>query len=117
MGTVAFKKIIEPRSEHLSEIEDGLNSFGIEQTNGETPARVAIVCEGHDSCVIGGAIGHSLRQRFYLTQLWVTEEHRSKGIGTELVARIEEIAKERNCNDVFVDTLNRSAVLFYEQLG
>lgn len=117
MDSLIYKEIVEPPSEQLSEIISGLNSFGLQQTEEEAPARVAIVCKSHNRDVIGGAIGHSLRQRFFLTQLWVSEKHRSKGIGTELVSRMEAIAKERSCFDVVVDTLNTKAVSFYEQLG
>ena len=117
MGSVTYKQIVEPRSEQISAILDGLNSFGLEQVGGEAPARVAVVCERQNRCVIGGAIGHSIRQRFYLTQLWVSEEHRSHGLGSELVARMEAIASQRGCHDIVVDTLNKEAVSFYERLG
>ncbi len=53
----------------------------------------------------------------YITQLWVSDEHRSKGIGSALVAQMEAIAKERHCHDIVVDTLNDNAVSFYERLG
>jgi hypothetical protein len=70
MSSITYKQIIEPRSEQVSEIFDGLNSFGLEEVGGEEPARVAVVCEDQKRRVIGGAIGHSILQRFYLTQLW-----------------------------------------------
>ncbi|MFO7594206.1 MAG: GNAT family N-acetyltransferase [Pseudomonadota bacterium] len=117
MGNRAYKQIVDPKSEQVTEIANGLNSFGLEQTGGESPARIAIVCEDNAGAVIGGAIGHSIRQRFYLTQLWVAEGHRSKGVGTELVGRIEKIAEKCDCKDVVVDTLNAKAVRFYEHLG
>jgi ribosomal protein S18 acetylase RimI-like enzyme len=117
MSSITYKQIDEPRSEQISEILDGLNSFGLEQVGGEIPARVAVVCEHQNRRVIGGAIGHSIRQRFYLTQLWVSEEHRSNGFGSELVARMEAIASLCNCHDIVVDTLNKEAVSFYERLG
>lgn len=116
MDRRTYKQISDPDSAQLSAIANGLNSYGLGQTGGEAPAWIAIICESRGK-VIGGAIGHSIRQRFYLTQLWVTEEHRSKGIGKELVGQIEAIAKESDCHDVVVDTLNTIAVSFYERLG
>ncbi len=117
MDSKSYKEIVNPQNDQLSAITNGLNSFGLEQTGWEAPARVAIVCEDYGTDVIGGVIGHSIRQRFYLTQLWVAEEHRSMGVGAELVSRMEAFAKERDCRDVVVDTLNSAAVLFYESLG
>lgn len=117
MSSITYKQFVEPRSEQITEILEGLNSFGLEQIGGEAPARIAVVCERQNRTVIGGVIGHSTRQRFYLTQLWVSEEHRSNGLGSELVARMEAIASQRGCRDIVVDTLNKAAVSFYERLG
>jgi ribosomal protein S18 acetylase RimI-like enzyme len=117
MNSITYRQIPEPRSEQVTEILDGLNSFGLKEVRGEEPAKVAVVCDDRNRRVIGGAIGHSLLQRFYLTQLWVLEEHRSKGLGSELVARMEVIASKSNCRDIVVDTLNKKALLFYERLG
>jgi len=111
------KKIVDPSTEQLSEITNGLKSFGLEQTGGEAPARVAVVYKQRAGDVIGGAVGHSIRRRFFLTQLWVAEEYRSRGIGAELVDHMERVATERGCHDLAVDTLNEKAISFYERLG
>jgi ribosomal protein S18 acetylase RimI-like enzyme len=112
-----YRRIADPNGEQLYEVTTGLNAFGMEQVGGEGPARIAVLCETPDDTVMGGAIGHSIRHRFYLTQLWVTEALRCQGIGTELVSRMESIARERDCRDVVVDTLNRDAATFYRKLG
>lgn len=117
MTHLSYKQIAEPNSDQISAITNGLNRFGLEQTGGEAPERLTVVCESETGNVIAGAIGHSLKDRFYLTQLWVTEAYRSEGVGTELVKQIEAVAKARNCKDIVVDTLNAKAVPFYERLG
>lgn len=117
MNSFIYKHIIKPDSDQLSDVINGVNSYGLEQTGGDEPERVAIICEDRNRDVIAGAVGHSLRQRFFLTQLWVSEQHRSKGVGTELVRRMESLARERICHDVVIDTLNNNAVSFYERLG
>ena len=117
MNSRIYRKIVNPQGDQVSDIINGLNAFGLQQTGGEAPDRVAVVSEGHGRDLVGGAIGYSIRGRFYLTQLWVAEKHRANGIGTELVSRMEAIARERGCHDVVVDTLSNQAVSFYEQLG
>jgi hypothetical protein len=67
MRSITYKQIVEPHSEQVSEILDCLNSFGLEEVGGKEPARVAVVCEIQNRRVIDGAIGHSILQRFYLT--------------------------------------------------
>lgn len=117
MDETVFTKIASPTTDQISEVVEGLHSFGLRQIGGEEPVRVAVLCEHPRRKTVGGAVGHSLRHRFYLTQLWVAEHLRSKGIGTELVAQMEAIARESQCRDIVVDTLSERAVSFYEGLG
>ncbi|MET0091090.1 MAG: GNAT family N-acetyltransferase [Candidatus Thiodiazotropha sp.] len=112
-----YQEIIEPRIDDLAPINEGLHAFGLQQTRGEKPRRVAIVCRSPQGSVIGGIIGHSLGPRFYLTQLWVEEARRGEGIGSTLVRYLETYAENRTCSDILVDTLNPQAVSFYQRLG
>lgn len=112
-----YKTLLDPSNEQLAGIADGLYRFGVAQLGGAVPDRIALLCEDEAAEMIGGLAGHSLLGRFYLMQLWVAEEHRSQGIGSELVGRMEEVARERNCGDIVVDTLNADAVTFYQRLG
>lgn len=117
MTQPSYREIASPASEQIGEIVDGLQRFGAEQIDGAHPERIAVVSEGEGRQLLGGAVGHSLLHRFYLTQLWVAEASRSRGIGQELMRRVEAVARQRECRDVVVDTLNREAVRFYERLG
>lgn len=113
-----YRQIDNPPDEQLSPIIDGLNAYGLEQVGGEKPQEVAVVCEeGTNRDVFAGAAGHSICGRFYLNLLWVAEEHRSQGGGSELMTRVEAVARSRGCKDVLVDTLNKKAVSFYQGLG
>jgi GNAT superfamily N-acetyltransferase len=55
----------------------------------------------------------------YLEDLFVMPEHRRKGIGRALLARLAGIAVERRCGRLEWAVLdwNDSAIAFYEQLG
>ena len=55
----------------------------------------------------------------YLEDLFVMPEHRRKGIGRALFARLASIAVERGCGRLEWAVLdwNDSAIAFYEQLG
>ncbi len=112
-----YKQIIEPQNDEITQITEGLYTFGLQQTRGEKPQRVAILSKNPQGSVMGGIIGHSLGARFYLTQLWVEDAYRGEGIGSTLVRRLEAFAENRACADILVDTLNPQAVTFYERLG
>jgi GNAT superfamily N-acetyltransferase len=55
----------------------------------------------------------------YLEDLFVVPEHRRKGIGRALLARLAAIAVERDCGRLEWAVLdwNDSAIAFYEELG
>ena len=55
----------------------------------------------------------------YLEDLFVVESHRGQGIGRSLLAKLAEIAVERECGRLEWSVLdwNKDAIGFYERLG
>lgn len=60
-----------------------------------------------------------LTRSLFLKELYVTEEHRRKGVGKALMERLFEIAAEHECSRVewTSDNTNIDAQRFYEKLG
>lgn len=60
-------------------------------------------------------IGKSL----YMDDLYVKLEYRTKGIGTKLINKVIEFAKESNCHKLRwqVSEWNKSAIEFYKKIG
>lgn len=67
--------------------------------------------------VVGGLLGSTRWKWLYVAKLWVDERGRGKGIGTELLAAAEELARTRGCTDASLDTFEYQARPFYEKLG
>ena len=54
----------------------------------------------------------------YFSKLAVRKEHRNRGVGAQLVQRIESIAKEKRCKKILLDcALEKGLVPYYEKLG
>ena len=49
--------------------------------------------------------------------LWVDENFRKKGIGSQLLKAAEEEARKRGCHSVHVDTMSWQAPDFYKKHG
>ena len=49
--------------------------------------------------------------------LWVSEKLRGQHIGTDLMHKVEDIAKNRGCKYVFLNTFSFQAPDFYVKLG
>lgn len=93
----------------------------IESGFGDKPVWWAFVAEAN-GLIVGFAL-YYIRystwkgSRMYLEDLLVTEEYRRKGIGTLLINRLIEEAKEKNLHGISWQVLewNEPAIKFYEK--
>lgn len=71
-----------------------------------------------DGVVVAGAKGRMTAYRiFYLSDVFINEDYRGKGIGRKLVERIEKRALSLGANMIRLDTFHRDAAKFYKKLG
>jgi GNAT superfamily N-acetyltransferase len=66
---------------------------------------------------IGGFWGHSVYDWLYVETLFVPQALRGSGVGTSLMRQAENIARERRCTGVWLDTFVPQARTFYLKLG
>ena len=67
--------------------------------------------------MIAGLLGNTKWGWLYVDKLWVTESARGRGLGSRLLARAEEIGRERGCVGVYLTTFEHQARPFYEARG
>jgi ribosomal protein S18 acetylase RimI-like enzyme len=67
--------------------------------------------------VIAGFSGHTWGGCCELTNVWVHERHRGRGLGKTLLRVAESEARRRGCEQVVVRTHSFQAPRFYEHLG
>lgn len=67
--------------------------------------------------VIGGAIGKITFGWYQLTDFYLSEPYRKQGIGSKIIKRIEEFAKENHALGVKMESWNFQAPEFYKKLG
>jgi len=66
---------------------------------------------------VGGASGHGSFDWIFLELLFVPASLRGQGLGTQLMAHVEQFARERGLIGVWLDTFSFQARPFYERLG
>lgn len=66
---------------------------------------------------VGGLIGRTLFRWLIVELLFVPAEYRGRGLGADIMARAEAIARERGCLGIWLDTFSFQAPGFYEKLG
>ncbi len=67
--------------------------------------------------VEGGLWGWSEQGRLFVQLLFLPEYRRRSGLGSELMARAEAVARRRRCRVIWLDTFSFQARPFYERLG
>lgn len=77
----------------------------------------AITARDVDGVVVGGATGQSQWRWLFLSHLWVSEARRGQGLGSQLIADVENLARRRECVGVHLDTFSFQAEPFYLGLG
>ena len=83
--------------------------------DGHTPITIIEYDENGD--VIGGILGGTYWGWMYVDILWVQENHRRRGLGSNLLQKAEEEARRRGCHHVHLDTMSWQAPDFYKKHG
>jgi GNAT superfamily N-acetyltransferase len=83
-----------------------------------TPSESVRYVIKHQDNLIAGILGRViLNNVLYIDVLFVEERYRHKGYATSLMQKLEKEAQGRGCYLAYLDTINLSAVTFYEKLG
>ena len=79
--------------------------------------QIILVLRDKNGLVRGGLLGEVCWNWLEIHTLMVDEEIRKLGYGTKLLLEIEQIALEKKCDFIKVDTLSFQALGFYEKNG
>ena len=67
--------------------------------------------------IIGGCNGDDMYGCLFIAQLWVAENLRGKGRGTQLMEAAEKLAKKSGCHFIAVNAMDWHPIGFYKKLG
>lgn len=99
-------------------VDNGLEAYNHQVAPSLTEVRpLAASAADADGRLIGGAIGRTWGGCCELLELWVAPECRRLGIGSELLTRFEQHARQRGCRSFYLTTLSYQAPDFYRRHG
>lgn len=116
-GDIAPRIDEEVGAEDRTIVLKGLRAFNEEMIGPANAQPLELVVRDADGRVIGGLLGESKWGWLYVDKLWMSEAARGLGFGSRLLARAEEIARERGCVGTFLSTFEHQARPFYEARG
>lgn len=106
-----------PSPDDLRAITDGLTRHALPVTRVPGFQRVAVLARDHQATLVGGAVGEINWNWLHVALLWVSEPRRHTGLGSRLMAELEEVAARRGCTHAHLDTFSYQARPFYERRG
>jgi len=102
--------------DQIGELEDRFYEFNAARTGHRDYAQLAFVAEVAGAAV-GTIAGFTWGGYCELRQLWIDEDHRSKGLGRRLITMAIEEARSRGCVAIYLATYSFQAPGFYKRFG
>ncbi|KRF13457.1 GNAT family N-acetyltransferase [Paenibacillus sp. Soil787] len=99
------RRLIEYNQEHVP--DDLKNNY--EEIN--------LTIKDNEGKIIGGILSVHCWNWIEVDILWIDKELRGSGFGTQLLTRIEDIAKEKKCTFIKLNTFSFQAPEFYMKNG
>lgn len=98
-------------------IGGGIQEYNTQQAGDDQGKQLCFVLYGPDREIVGGVIGATYWDWFYVNLMWVKEAVRGRGYGSSLLARAEDEARQRGAKQVYLDTFSFQAPGFYRRHG
>jgi ribosomal protein S18 acetylase RimI-like enzyme len=114
MNFIVKNKVTE---KDKNDIFQGLLKYNLERLEDKNPKDLGVFVENDNNEKIAGIICDTHGKWLIIHYLWVDELQRGNNIGSKLLMKAEEEAKERGCQYSFVDTFDFQAPGFYTKHG
>lgn len=107
----------KPQPKDINAVVQGLLEFNKLHTNGAVPEYMLVTVRDDQGALLGGLFGATYLDWLQVQAVWLPDDLRGHGYGTELMATAEREALRRGCTRVLLETLSFQALPFYEKLG
>ena len=95
----------------------GLLEYNLARIEDKNPKDLGVFFHGEKGEILAGLIGNTHGNWMTVKYLWVSEKLRGQNIGSQILKKAEETAKERGCKYAFLDTFSFQAPEFYKKYG
>jgi GNAT superfamily N-acetyltransferase len=117
MSTTTISLLENPSEEDRLAILNPLLVYNDANIPDDRFERIAIMLRDEAGEAVGGLWAKLYYDWIFVELLFVPESLRGQDLGSKLLAQVEEIAKEKACTGVWLDTFSFQAPGFYEKQG
>ena len=105
----------QPSSEDIRTVQEGLYAFNRRYVPDDDHRPLTLFLRGPDHTLVGGLLGATYWGWLRLSILWLHEDVRGQGHGSQLLAAAEQEARRRGCHAIHLDTLSFQALPFWSE--
>jgi len=110
-------QIISLENPEWNIIGGGIHNYNIQQAGDPHEQNLCFVLQAPGQEIVGGIIGATHWDWFYINLMWISEELRGLGYGQRLLLLAEEEARQRGAKNAYLDTFSFQAPGFYQKYG
>ncbi|MGC8827914.1 MAG: GNAT family N-acetyltransferase [Anaerolineae bacterium] len=114
---VQWEKSGSPSEALVQALRDGLTAYNIERGRVDEQLTAGIFVRDAAGRLIGGIYGVIWGSALEIKYLWVDAEWRGQGIGSRLLAEMEEEGRRHGCEWAHLNTYSFQAPAFYQRWG
>ncbi|MEL7311580.1 MAG: GNAT family N-acetyltransferase [Pseudomonadota bacterium] len=112
-----FAAVLDPSSEDIDAVARGLRAYNNQFAGPLNERKLGCFVRDETDRIVGGAHGHVIWSWLYIERLWVESDLRSRGVGAEVLARLERLALSEGVFRFHVQTTSFQALDFYRKQG
>lgn len=115
--TLRIERVINPSSDDREAILVPLRAYNASKAASPPPENIALLIRDDNDEIVGGVYARLFYQWLFIDLLAVPEQARGQGMGTQLMQMAEDLAREKECVGVLLETFEFQAPEFYRKCG
>lgn len=112
-----WEETLDPGESDLRAVDDGLHGYNLRAADLDAVKPAACFVRDATGRVIGGVRARIWGSACELQQLWVDPAWRGRGIGMQLLERVERLVLGRGVKTMYLDTFSWQAPRLYRRAG
>ncbi|MBD9440150.1 GNAT family N-acetyltransferase [Pseudomonas sp. PDM04] len=115
--TLTIERSQNPTPEDREAILAPLRAYNVAQAGDGKAELLALLVRDDQGEILGGLYGRFFYRWLFIELLSVPEQARGDGMGSQLMRMAEDLAREKECVGIWLDTFSFQAPAFYQKMG
>lgn len=116
-GNLAVSSEPGATPDEIAVVREGLHRFNFAATGLTQHHEVVLLLRDAGGAVRGGLLGYVWGEWLHITDLWIADDCRRRGLGSQLLDRAEREAARFGARGAFLSTFDFQAPEFYKRCG